>query len=554
VERIYDIYPYPRGRLRIVILDAKGAAMATAPPERSKPHFYTYKDVPILWYLTSTTVAMQGELMGKILLDHIHKDSSLTAIDVIWIPCSGIPDLMFLPRDIYEVVDSVEKAKEIGIKYKVDIKVSLATSWLPLGNENHEAALRVFTNNKALLVVGYFWLRCRVTDLIHTTTHEVRGRDKEDTMQIRDLEDFKFVADMYVDQHHGGMEIDEHAGRQIREILRRVFLQYGLEPNWESAINSTGRFYRIPEPKVHFNGRSRRLPEPTAGNIPPHQVVRRRAEIRQAYIAGRSEDRALPPTHLEEYPWQYLLARSNRPEHPQPELTPLHLSPLCSSNRILAMEVSTLSRPVRLAECVEPTIKPAVPKVPANLPITLVKPADTPTTTTKPAANETVTKISSSSRQSRTPAMNRLGPRARTSSEPAIRSRSSPRSSRDRQEVEKGEPSKPTSREQAALVIDLSADKSSDDRDMEPANKTSEGGEPDPAEAAANKSLEDVDQDEDTEADAKTDSSELGLTDEEEASDFRQLLADLSARFEAQQTARRQKRDLKIRAEKRERK
>jgi len=198
------------------------------------------------------------------------------------------------------------------------------------------------------------------------------------------------------------------------------------------------------------------------------------------------------------------------------------------------------------------------------MPTTEVEPADKqPTTSTKTTLTETitVTKIFTSSRQSRTPAMQRLGPKIRTSSEPAVRSRSSPRTSRERSKVteeekkeeEKGEPTKPT-RKRAALVEDLSADKSSDDCETcetEPADKSSE---PDPADAAANKSLEDLDQDEDTEADAKTDESEFGLTDEEEASDFRQLLADLTARFEAQQAARRQKREKKIRAEKRDRK
>jgi len=154
--------------------------------------------------------------------------------------------------------------------------------------------------------------------------------------------------------------------------------------------------------------------------------------------------------------------------------------------------------------------------------------------------------------------MQRLGPKIRTSSEPAVRSRSAPRTSRDKsstteekkKEEEKGEPTKP-SRKRAALVEDLSADKSSDDCEMETADKSSE---PDPADAAANKSLEDLDQDEDTEADAKTDESEFGLTDEEEASNFRQLLADLKYRFEEQQAARRQKRKLKTRAKKRDRK
>jgi hypothetical protein len=412
VERIFDIYPYPCGTLRVVICDAKGAALATAPPERSKPHFYAYEEVPIVWYLTSTTVAMQGELMRKVLLDHIYKDSSLSAVEIIWIPCSGIPDLMFLPRDIYEVVDAVEKCKEVGIKYKVNVKISLATSWLPLGKCNHEAVLRVFSMNKALLVVGYHWLRCRVTDLIHTTTHEVRGQDVEDTMEIRDLEDYKFVQDMYEDQHYGGLEVVEHAGRQIREILRRVFLKYGLEPQWETAINSQGRFFRIPEPRVFFNGRSRRLPKPTAGKIPPHEVVKKRAEIRQMYVSGKSDDRELPPTHLEEYPWQYVLARSNRPEYEQPELVPLYLSPLCSENRILTQEVSTLARPVKLTGCDELSANntPTVPEVLAD--------TSEPTSHVKPANKETivVTKIFSTSRQSRTPAMERLGPKVRTTS------------------------------------------------------------------------------------------------------------------------------------------
>ena len=522
--------------------------MATAPAERTKTHFYTVDKIPIIWYMTSTTVAMQGELLQKILLDNIHKSSSLSAIEVIWIPCSGIPDLMSLPRDIYEVIDAVEKAKEIGIKYNVDIKISLATSWLPMGEINHEAALRVFSMNKALLVVGYYWLRCRVTDLVHTTTHEVRGKDKEDTMEIRDLEDFLFVKDMYVDQKHGGLKINEHAGRQIREILRRVFLQYGLEPHWESAVNSHGRFFHIPEPRVFFNGRSRRLPEPTSGQIPTHMVVQSRAEIRQRFIRDESDDRELPPTHLESYPWQYCLARSNRPDYKQPELVPIHLAPLSSQNRILALEVSSTARPIKLTEYEElSAYKPSVPEAAAD--------TTEPASKIKPANKETilVTKVFATSRQSRTPAMDRLGPRVRTTSEPAFRSRSSPRASRDRssrhneteeqkQEEEKGEPAK--TRKRAALMDDLAADKSSEEEAADAANKSL-----DDEKAEDDASLED----EDTEGGDQSD-----LTDEEEASDFRQLLAELTARFEQQQADRREqrarKKEKRTRAEKGDRK
>jgi len=384
--------------------------------------------------------------------------------------------------------------------------------------------------NKALLVVGYHWLRCRVSALINPTLHEVRGRDAEDTMEIRDLEEYKFVDDMYT-QQYGGLEVGEHAGRQIREILRRVFLKYGLEPQWETATNSQGRYFRIPEPRVFFNGRSRRLPEPTTGKIPAHEVVKKRAEIRQKYVSGQSDDRELPPTYLEQYPWQYVLARSNRPDYDQPELVQLFLSPLCSENRILADEVSTLARPVKLTEHDHPTLsaekhKPTVPEVPAL--------TDEPTIDISTANKGTlvVTKIFATSRQSRTPAMQRLGPKVRTASEPATRSRSSPRPSHDqsrkhegdKQEEEKGEPTK-ASRKRAALRDDLSADKSSEECEV------------DLSEVAANKSLEDEDVVVDMEPDVQIDS-----TDEEEARDFRQLLADLTEKFEKQQAARREQR------------
>jgi len=524
--------------------------MATAPQERNKTHFYRYEEIPIIWYLTSCTVAMQGELMYKALLDHIYKDAKLSAVDIIWIPCSGIPDLMRLPRDVYEVVDAIEKCKEVGIKYKVSVKISLATSWLPRGDINHEAALRVYSMNRALLVLGYYFLRCRVTDLITSTLHEVRGKDKDDTMEIRDLEEFKFVHDMYTHQH-GGMEIDEHAGRQIREILRRVFLKYGCEPNWESATNSQGRFYRIPEPRVTFNGRSRRLPEPTSGRIPAYEVVRERAEIRQRYVAGDSDDRELPPTYLEQYPWQYVLARSNRPDYVQPELVSLQQYPLSKGNRIFDEEVSTLARPVKVPEHDHQTLVTAY-TASADKPTSVSSPAVTakPTSASSPADKGTiiVTKIFAASRQSRTPAMQRLGPKVRTASEPATRSRSSPRPRRE--EEEKGEPTK-TSRKRAALRDDLSADKSSEE-DMvmdvvEPADKSSEECEVvDMIEAPANKSLEDevlqpVVQTKEIldvvePAVIPTDSS-----DEDEADNFRQLLADLTERFEKQQQQRRAK-------------
>jgi len=41
IERILDIYPYPKStKINIVICDIKGATLATADPEVSKFHYY----------------------------------------------------------------------------------------------------------------------------------------------------------------------------------------------------------------------------------------------------------------------------------------------------------------------------------------------------------------------------------------------------------------------------------------------------------------------------------------------------------------------------------
>jgi len=185
--------------------------------------------------------------------------------------------------------------------------------------------------------------------LTHCTTHEVRGNDVDDTMGIEGLEEYKFVPSMYVQGNTGGgMEIDDQAGRQIRQILRMVFFKYELEPRLESATTSTGRFYHIPEPRTPYKGRLRRLPAPSSGEIPTHTVIQKRAEIRQAYMAGKSDRRDLPPTGLDNYQWELLVAKSTKSDFKQLELVPLSVAPLSSTNRILTTEVGIYTRPVKL--------------------------------------------------------------------------------------------------------------------------------------------------------------------------------------------------------------
>jgi hypothetical protein len=488
--------------------------------------------------------------MLKIVIDQIHKNANLSTIKLIWIPCSGIPGLMKLPRDIYEVVDSVEKCKEAAVKYNVKVKVSLATSWIPIGKAYHDEALRIVSNNRAQQVVGYWWLRCRVSDLTHCTTHEVRGDDIDDTMGIKGLEEYKFIPSMYrLERTGGGMEVDHQAGRQIRQILRTVFFKHELEPRWESATTSTGWFYHIPEPRTPYKGRSRRLPAPSSGEIPTHTIIQKRAEIRQAYMTGKSDMRDLPPTGLDKYQWELLLAKSTQADYKQLELVPLSVAPLSSTNRILTSEVGLYTRPVKL-KCDD--------KKPLSTPTTS---ATDPRASTSKSTNIVVTKIFDKTRQSRTPAMSRLGPRVRPTSEPTL-TRKRSMSTADKEmsagkEERKGEPSK---------VRHGQADKAKPTADtpMEVDLTTSPVQEDD--KAAANRSIDDEELLEDPDdirdmlqsppVDDKIDrkgkeESDPDITDEEDMrADFNDIISEITKRFEEKLVKRREKRQKLARSKK----
>jgi hypothetical protein len=371
-------------------------------------------------------------------------------------------------------------------------------------------------------------------------------------MGIEGLEEFKFVQSMYVQGNTGGgMEINDQAGRQIRQILRMVFFKYELEPRWESATTATARFYHIPEPRTPYKGRLRRLPAPSSDKIPTHTVVQKRAEIRQAYMAGKSDRRDLPPTGLENYQWELLMAKSTKSDFKQLELVPLSIAPLSSTNRILTAEVGIYTRPVKLV-CDDNAQQPTTS-------------AKEPTaSTSKPARTETivVTKIFGATRQSRTPAMSRLGPRVRPTSEPTLRSRSTRRRSKstsDRKssagkEEKKGEPTKV--KRQKADKTESTADKteSTVDTNIMEVDLTSDPAQEDDK---ANQSIDDEELMEDPDnigeglqsppVDSVVDKqgkeeSDPDTTDEDDMrADFNEIIAEISKKFEEKLAKKRDK-------------
>jgi len=68
------------------------------------------------------------------------------------------------------------------------------------------------------------------------------------------------------------------------------------------------------------------------------------ARIKLEYIAGKSDNRILPPMLLTEYPWELVMAKSNIPGQKPLDETQLPVSP---DNHILTDEVEIQVRPIR---------------------------------------------------------------------------------------------------------------------------------------------------------------------------------------------------------------
>jgi len=257
-------------------------------------------------------------------------------VNIIWIPLSGIITEIQFERDILEILDIVQKAKEYGRDNNVTVELCLAKTWLPLGLAWHDEALVIHRLNTAMETAGYYWLRCRVIDLTVITMHRVELKKEKHVLHIEGLEDMFLVADHYQRPGKGGMAITYQAGRKAREILRRVLVKFELEPDWDKVTKSTTTHVRIEPPRAFIQGRSRVLPAPVKKVLNTHEILPTRSAIRMSYLRGRIPCDDLPPTGLDEYEWDLILAQSTIPGRKKDELSPVILSP---GNRVLLTRV-----------------------------------------------------------------------------------------------------------------------------------------------------------------------------------------------------------------------
>jgi len=328
VERIWDQYPYPvkKGVVNLVIGDTVIAPLACAQQEQTRSRYYSNAQVPILWYMTSNSIAAQGQILLDVALKHAAEELDGKLVKVIWIPLSGIISDIQFNRDVLEILDTTQKAKEYGREMNISIELCLAKTWLPLGVSWHEEALAIHRLNTAMETAGYYWLRCRVIDLTVITMHKIEHRTERNMVSIEGLEDMFLVADHYKRPRVGGIEVTYQAGRKAREILRRVLTTFKLEPDWDTVTKSATMFVKIDPPRAFIQGRNRVLPAPVKKVMDPHETLPTRSAIRSGYLRGRIPCDDLPPTGLGDYEWHLMLAQSTIPGHKKDEMTPAILS------------------------------------------------------------------------------------------------------------------------------------------------------------------------------------------------------------------------------------
>jgi hypothetical protein len=290
--------------IHVFVGDYKALAMAIADHERSRPYL-TLNQTPILWYLTRGTVAEQTRTLVREVIPHSHLWLGHTNIHVLWMPSHNTPQRTNFRVDTLEILDAAIKVNEYGIYHNLHIKLGLVKSWLPLGESFTREALQVECLNLAIEVLGYYYLHTRVVDLSRLTTR--KSKDHHNRVNIQGHDQEVYITTEY--RFNGGYIINYHTARRAREILRQVFANYKVLPDWELAITSTELYYRIEEPAITIFGSKRNLMDP-----PPKEnllyITNQRAAVRVRFATLKAERTHLPKFAI--FPWEEVNITSAR--------------------------------------------------------------------------------------------------------------------------------------------------------------------------------------------------------------------------------------------------
>ena len=358
IERVYDVYPYPREEVHIVISDMVALSLAAAKPEEKDQKYLKDSEAPILWHFTSANISTQGRWLEKI-VEEICLDIKPNKIRVIWMPIHKSGEPINYVKDILDIADILLKIKVIGRKAKVSVRTALAKTWLPKHVKNQVIALKLQRLNLAMEVLAYYWFRCRCIDLTKLTMIRVKKDTvvtDETKMEIPGFEGFVFNPRAYRNLDSDPMEVSFFTGRRAREIMRRVLTVHGVEPNWERAHVAIGELEKVTVPQVMDKGKPHVFSAPQAGGEAANRAMISRVRTQADFELGLSEINTLQDTGLYKYFWEGLNIQSTRDKV---TLDPYKRDPIARGNLIpFTILPTTQGKPVQAYPVKSLEVKP----------------------------------------------------------------------------------------------------------------------------------------------------------------------------------------------------
>jgi hypothetical protein len=262
---------------------------------------------------------------------------------VVWIPLhapGSAREEMNFSRDVIEVADGIIKLKDFGRRMNISARIAVSKVWLPKDAKNQDLALELQRLNLALDILAFHWIQCRCIDLSKLTMEPWDKKDPlsdETRIEVPGFENSRYQPRNFKNMISDPMEISFFSGRRAREIIRKVLSKYGVEPNWEKALEAKDMFEKVSRPFMmtgFYGTRKYEFPEPAGGSVAANKAMKTRVKNRAAYEQGASEDNSLPDTYLDIYPWVVCNVQHKDWDHPG---RPYKSEPVSEGNTILSL-------------------------------------------------------------------------------------------------------------------------------------------------------------------------------------------------------------------------
>jgi len=285
VVRIYDVDPRKQWPLKTNNIVLGGYPLLRMPfvkDNRSRPQCLEDGESPITWFLSSGSVRQQKHVLIYKVLPFLMEQEA-TGGEILWCPCPEDVEEDDFRQDCLEVIDGFEKLEEFNARYDMSFRMGLAKLWLPRGQDYDKTRVYICRMNAAMDMVGYYYAQCRVLSLGNFTTTTEANRMGV-AINVENHSDRKFVAEEYLDKE--GYRLKDYCLRTIRQRIRKLFLQEGVEPASWTEDKAKG----LVKAPGYKKGTTFKFYDAPTG-APFKEMIRERATIRTEFALNKAPGR-----------------------------------------------------------------------------------------------------------------------------------------------------------------------------------------------------------------------------------------------------------------------